>query len=126
MSKFLTREQYHKIKWKEIYTQEDCPFCKKEENSRNIVREWKYWYILQNLFPYSWNDKHIMAVPYKHKKYSIELSDEEFLELKNIQRFVKDFYIEENYFSCTRETMWNRSVEHLHIHFCLEDYNENI
>lgn len=58
-----------------------------------------------------------MAVPYSHKKYSIELSSKELLELKDIYIFVKGFYLEENYFSCTRETMWNRSVEHIHIHF---------
>jgi hypothetical protein len=39
------------------------------------------------------------------------------LEMKDIYKFVKNFYWNEDYFSCTRETMWCRSIEHFHIHF---------
>jgi len=69
------------------------------------------------MFPYSGNEQHIMAVPYAHKNLSIELSDDELVELHRVYAFMKDFYGEENYFSCTRETMAHRSVEHLHMHF---------
>ena len=58
-----------------------------------------------------------MAVPYKHKNYFLDLNDEEILELKKVHLFIKNFYWEEDYFSCNRETMANRSIEHLHIHF---------
>ena len=33
-----------------------------------------------------------MAVPYKHVKYSRELNGEEFSELEEVQKFMKDFY----------------------------------
>ncbi len=58
-----------------------------------------------------------MALPKIHKKTSLELTGEEFLDLANVHRFMKEYFGEEEYFSFTRETMGLRSVEHLHIHF---------
>jgi diadenosine tetraphosphate (Ap4A) HIT family hydrolase len=49
--------------------------------------------------------------------YSFDLSKEEIGELQDIYIFVKSFFWEKEYFSFTRESMANRSVEHLHIHF---------
>jgi len=115
--KLLTRDEYHKQKWKTVFWFDDCPFCKSEEQIGHTIWKWKYWYIIHNQSPYSWNDRHIMAVPYEHKVYSVELSNEEILELKGINNFVRDFFAWENYFSATRESMANRSVEHLHIHY---------
>lgn len=119
MVKIWTREEYYAKKWekKRVYTKDDCPFCKVDEQEENIVWRWKHWYVLHNMYPYSWDEWHLMAVPYKHRQYSIELSREEFEELKDIQEFMKWFYWDNHYFSCTRETMWNRSVEHFHMHF---------
>ena len=112
--KILTREEYHIRKWnKKIYWKEDCPFCIDIES----IWKWKYWKLIWNISPYSWNKDHIMAVPIAHKKYSIDLSDEEFLELKKVHEEVKKYFWEKKYFSCTRESLANRSVEHLHIHF---------
>lgn len=118
MIQIWTREEYYKKKWEiGIYGQDNCPFCNDKDNKNPIVWRWKKWFIVHNLFPYSGTSKHIMALPYEHKKYSTDLNDEELLELKEIHKFVKDWFWEENYFSCTRESMWNRSVEHIHIHF---------
>jgi len=115
MEKILTRKEYHAKKWKKVYGLEDCPFC--DKNKISPIWKWKYWFILRNISPYSWDENHLMAIPYSHKKYSIELSVKELSELKEIHLFVKTFYWEEQYFSSTRETMWNRSVEHIHMHF---------
>lgn len=117
MVKIWTREDYHKIKQKEAYGREDCPFCDLETNKDYIIWRGKYWFLIHNKFPYSWNQKHIMALPYEHKKFSIELNEKELIELKEVYKFVKKWFWEESYFSCTRESMWNRSVEHIHIHF---------
>ena len=117
MLKFWTRDEYHKKKWKHVYWKDDCPFCKIEDQKSHIVWEWKYWYVLHNLYPYSWNEKHIMAVPYTHKKFFLDLTNDEILGLKDVHLFIKDFYWDDNYFSCLRETMANRSIEHLHMHF---------
>lgn len=115
--KLLTRDEYHKQKWKIVFWKDDCPFCNAESQKWHTIWRWKVWYIIHNLSPYSWNEKHIMAVPYSHKIYFTELSDEEILELIEVWNFVKKFFNWENYFSCIRETMANRSVEHLHIHY---------
>jgi len=113
MQEIITRKEYHAKKWKKIYWLIDCPFC----NHNNILWKWKTWFIVRNISPYSWDENHLMAVPYRHIKFSVELSLEEFSWLKEVHNFVKNYFWEVNYFSATRETMWNRSVEHLHIHF---------
>lgn len=113
MEKLLTREEYHKKKWKKIYGKEDCPFCSDKE----IIWEWKFRNIVRNTAPYTWDINHLMAIPKAHKQFSVDLSEEEFLEFRKVQLFVKEYFWEKHYFSATRETMGNRSVEHLHIHF---------
>ena len=114
---FWTRDEYHLKKWKEMYTKENCPFCTNIKEEEKYLWKWKKWFIVHNIYPYSWNNKHIMALPYTHKKFFIELDDEELLELREVNKFIKDFFWEENYFSCLRETIAWRSVEHLHIHY---------
>jgi diadenosine tetraphosphate (Ap4A) HIT family hydrolase len=59
----------------------------------------------------------LLAFPKAHKKYFHELSDEEILDQKNIYTFCDEYFEDKQYFSTTRETMSNRSVEHYHIHF---------
>ncbi len=113
-----TREEYYKKKWDiDVYWKDNCPLCDMENQKSHIVWEWKYWYICLNMFPYSWDEKHLMVIPYEHKIYSVDLIDEELLEYKDVQKFMKNFYADEHYFSCTRESMGHRSIEHLHIHF---------
>ena len=112
------REEYHIIKWSKTYWKEDCPLCKVlENNEQHILWNWKYWFILHNIYPYTGQENHIMAVPKIHKKYSYELSTEETMELCEVFCFVKKFFWEQKYFSMTRETLDNRSIEHFHIHF---------
>lgn len=113
-----TREEYHTIKGNKTYGKDDCPLCKVLQNQEHhILWVWEHWFILHNIFPYSWQKNHIMAVPKIHKKYSYEISSQESSELSEVYKFVKDFYGEEKYFSAARETMDNRSIEHFHIHF---------
>ena len=118
MIKLWTRAEYHTIKWYWIYWKNNCPLCdiikwKKD----NLLWKGKYWFVVHNLYPYSWNEKHLMAMPILHKKYFIDLNKNEILEYKQVHLFIKNYFWDEDYFSCNRETMWNRSIEHLHIHF---------
>ncbi len=113
--KFLKREEYYEKLWKKtIFTEENCPFCR---DDRYLIKKLKFWKIFYNFAPYTWNDRHIMAAPKRHINFFLDLKDEEILELREIQKFAKDFFEWENYFSFTRESIANRSVEHLHIHF---------
>lgn len=118
MVQIWTREEYYKRKWEvDIYWKDNCPFCDIKVQKEQVLRKWKNWFLIYNRFPYSWTENHIMAIPCEHKCYSTDLNDDEILEMKDIYSFVKDYYWEENYFSCTRESMWNRSIEHYHMHF---------
>jgi diadenosine tetraphosphate (Ap4A) HIT family hydrolase len=88
-----------------------------DSNAGHTVWKGKYWYIIHNTYPYSGDSDHLMAIPCGHKTYSHELSSDEVLELADIYAFMRDYYGERQYFSCTRESMANRSIEHLHMHF---------
>lgn len=94
-----------------------CPFCNIENQEEYIVWKGRYWYIARNMLSYSWTEKHVMAIPYKHRIFSHELDSDEILELGEIHRFIASFFGKEEYFSCTRESIANRSVEHIHMHF---------
>ncbi|GAB0175008.1 MAG: hypothetical protein HHAS10_08870 [Candidatus Altimarinota bacterium] len=117
MKNITTRAQYDALTRDRILGKSECPFCDISGQTGHTIWKGKYWYILKNLFPYSGNEDHIMAVPYEHKCFSYELNQSEILELSGIYEFVKNYYGEKDYFSCTRETFSNRSIEHFHMHF---------
>lgn len=110
------REEYKnrtkKLVWKEL-----CPFCDLESQRNCIIWKWKYWYIQHNMYPYLWLKDHIMAIPYSHKVFSNELSSKEFAEMSKVQKFIKKFFWNKEYFSFMRETLWKRSIEHLHYQY---------
>lgn len=63
-----------------------CPFCLTEGHSRKIVKEYKNWYITENVYPYDryYSISH-MLIPKKHLVFLWELNEEdmhEFLEIK--------------------------------------------
>lgn len=44
------------------------------------------------MYPYLGLKDHIMAVPISHKVFANELSSEEFSEMSEVQKFIKDFF----------------------------------
>ncbi len=100
-----------------ILGRDECPFCDVDAQADHTLWKGKYWYILHNLYPYSGDEKHLMVVPYLHKTFATELTNDEIGEFVEIYQFMKIYYGETEYFSCTRETMGNRSVEHYHTHY---------
>ncbi len=125
MVKFWTRAEYHaSLNGREIIGRDGCPFCDLENQWDMVLWKGKYWFIIQNKFPYTANDEHIMAVPYEHHIYATEFSPEVWSELGMVHAWIGDFYKNRwhGYFSCTRETIGSknqdsRSLEHYHIHF---------
>jgi len=119
MVKIGTREEYlHLLNGRIFLGKEDCPFCNKENMKDDIVWEGKNWIIVHNKYPYTGNDRHIVAIPREHKVFSSDITPEEFMELHEVHKSAKEYFGENNYFSFTRETLSNaRSVEHYHIHF---------
>lgn len=114
---FLTRKEYDKIpndfwrKW--------CVFCINDwEEKQYIVKETNFWNIRYAKSPYYWEKKHLMAIPKKHKIYTTELDKEELKDYKNVEHFMKEYYKDEkDYYSFIRQSLWWRSIEHLHYHY---------
>lgn len=117
MTKIISREEYD-TKWENKCTWKvNCPYCNIDTDLNTVLYESDYWKMFISLSSYTGNENHILAFPKEHKKYFSELSDEEILDLKNIHKFCDTYFWENNYFSATRETMANRSIEHYHQHF---------
>lgn len=106
-----------KAREKELVWIENCPFCDLNSQGDCVIWKGKYWYIQHNMYPYLWLKEHIMAVPFSHKTFTYELTSEEWSEFSEVQKFVKSFFWDREYFSFIRETLSNRSIEHLHYHF---------
>lgn len=120
MSKIGTRDEYHALIGNEVMGKSDCPFCDTEKTKNTLLHTFNYWKIILNKYPYSGQENHLMAVPIRHVQFVWGLEKEEFAELPEVHSFMKNFYEklwEQDYFSATRETMGNRSVEHYHMHF---------
>ena len=115
--KLYSREKWQKDAPRDLWKSK-CPFCEIDQQQEEyIVWEWQDWYIANNKFPYLGIKEHIMAIPKKHICESADISPEAYWEMSQIHIFVKKFFWEKHYFSFTRETFGNRSLEHLHIHF---------
>jgi len=120
MTKIGTRQEYHNQIGNWVMWEKECPFCDVEKTKNTLIHTFKYWKVILNKYPYSWQENHLMVVPIRHVQFVWELWSDEFSELPKVHEFMKEFYQnngEKDYFSATRETMWNRSVEHYHMHF---------
>ena len=115
----ITKEEYKILKHEKLQDlgRGNCPFCALETQKERILWKGEFLYVVEALSPYIQSNKHLLVIPYDHKKYTYELSKKEFWELYEVELFMKWFYGEEEYFSFIRETMWKRSIEHLHYHF---------
>ncbi len=120
MSRIWTRSEYHMNKTTDVLWRNECPFCDNHSTKDTLIHTFDYWKIILNKYPYSGQENHLMAVPIRHTQFVWELNSDEFWELPKVHAFMKEFYDnlwEKDYFSATRETMGNRSVEHYHMHF---------
>lgn len=111
------RTEYDKNVGNYLFGEDDCPLCQELEKNELILWKGRNWFILHNLYPYSWDRDHLMAVTCIHKKFSYQLTPDETQELQEVYGFMKNYYGDKDYFSCTRETMAHRSIEHFHMHF---------
>lgn len=96
-----------------------CVFCEYESISQQKLIVWrgKYFYILHNKFPYLGLETHLLAVPYRHVCQTSEMTREEFCELQDVEKFMKNFYGDKKYFSFIRQSWEAKSLNHLHYHF---------
>ncbi len=67
---------------------EKCVFCDSEskdiaDETSLIVHKGKYCFVMLNLYPY--NNGHLMVIPYRHISSFAELTDEEKLEIMELE-----------------------------------------
>ena len=115
-----TEEEYSK--WKTYYDdlwKNACPLCDCLSDAQRelIIWEWEYWYVIRAKFWYTNTWRHLMAVPYSHRPIWTDLTKEELWGLSEVYLFMREYFWDESYFSCTRETFDGRSLEHYHMHF---------
>ena len=115
--KILTRSEYDQKKSKKIYGKADCPICPLDINSEEVIWVGKSWKLIYNISPYTGTKEHIMAIPNDHICYFRDLKSEHMLEFPDLYDQVEKFYGDGDYFSFTRESFGNRTVEHYHMHF---------
>ena len=110
------REMYE---WSHDFCQENwyCSLCDREKNEDIILWSGEYWFVVHNKYPYNGLKNHIMAVPLLHKTKTTELSWNEWQELSEVEKFIEEYYKWENYFCFVRNTMWWRSLQHLHYQY---------
>jgi len=98
----------------------DCPFCKNTDPEHDVYVVWrgKYWFIAHNKFPILWLTNQFLAMPYRHVLLSKDLNDEEYLEFREVEKFMSTKYEPwADYFMFVREWLKSRSLEHIHYHF---------
>lgn len=98
------------------FTKDNCPFCHDISNNQRVIWKGKYWAIIHNLYPYVGKNLFTMLVPVQHRVFHEHITAEEFAELPKAYEYLKILY-NGSYFSFTRESLDERSVEHIHTHF---------
>ena len=116
MVKLGTREEWGK-RPADLIGKIGCPLCDLEEQKPYILWKGDYWFIIINKYPYTQDRFHIMAAPIEHLEFSHELPEICYTEMKKVHDFVKKYFEWKEYFSFTRESFWDRSLTHLHMHF---------
>ncbi len=106
---------------KKRFWKEDCPFCRDIQTGERVYWKWEYWSVLYNSYPYILSGDHFMAIPIRHVTYGHELTSNEWSELSRIQEHLRETFRNVDYFSFTRESLAERSVEHYHMHFIKGD-----
>lgn len=105
-----TSEKYKKYK-ANVLPQNQCGLCKKEQEK--LLKEFKYWRILDNLFPWDRIAKvNHLLVPKKHivEKHLTESARKEL-------EFIKSTYVNDNYELMAEATHKKKSIpEHFHMH----------
>ncbi len=113
---FWDRKKY--VEKSPYTTERDCQFCTPLKWDEDLfINSTEYWIILHNKYPYYWVHENLLAFPKRHIAYTYELNNEELLDFKNVEKFMKNYFWEENYFSFIRQWTWWRSVEHIHYHY---------
>lgn len=111
---FWHRDEWFKNQPNDLW-KEQCPFC--DISLTPLVKEFTFWYLCNNKYPYWWNQKNLLLIPKRHIQYSYQLEVTELKELKEINKSIHKYFWDDDFFSFMRESWASRSLEHLHYHF---------
>jgi diadenosine tetraphosphate (Ap4A) HIT family hydrolase len=111
---FWNRVEWFNIQPNDLWKSQ-CPFC--DISLTPLVKEFTYWFICNNKYPYGNKEKNLLLIPKRHVKYSHDLKSEEWWELKIIHEFINEYFWKDDFFSFMRESWKWRSLEHLHYHY---------
>ncbi len=114
MKTYNSRKEYEEAGF---FDKNNCPFCENIEITNKVLYRTELWIIIENKYPYFWDKDHLLALPKNHKSHTYELSKEELVDFINVEKFMKKYYWDKEYFSFIRQTKWNKSVDHLHYHY---------
>jgi diadenosine tetraphosphate (Ap4A) HIT family hydrolase len=116
--KFYSRKKWDIEQPKDLWAN-ICIFCERKSwgTKEYIIWEWKHWFISHNKFPVLGLKNQLIAIPKRHVKMAHELNNKEMQEYPTVEKFIYDFYKWWEYFTFMRESIQNRSLEHIHYHF---------
>jgi len=103
-----------------IIWKENCILCdypKNKDDKELVLKNFDYWIVIYNKYPYWWTKDHLLAFPKRHIELTKDLNNEELKDLKNVNTFINDYFKNKDYFSFLRETYSGRSIAHLHYHY---------
>ena len=108
------RDEKNYQEWKKKNDKNYCPFCNKDL----VRKEYKYWLILENRFPYTEiASKHYMLAPKRHIKKE-DLTEDEKKEFEFIE-----FQLEKSAeFSCIIHNFPHKQSIPQHLHFHVVKY----
>lgn len=114
--KLLRRDLWEQTQPQDMWAS-TCVFCEENIEKEYIVFETKHWRVLHNKYPILWLSEHIMAIPKMHIKMAYEIPASVMEEYPEVEAFVYNFFAGKSYFTFMRESLQNRSLEHIHYHF---------
>lgn len=94
--------------------EKNCPLCKEKDL---IIWEWEYLRVIHNKHPILWLQNHLMVIPKRHVIHTKDINSKEASEMIEVEKFMSDFYENENYFSFIRQTLDWKSLAHIHYHY---------
>ena len=113
---YKSREDYDKFFW--YNTKENCVFCKEKISTTNkILYETDFWIIIYAKYPYFEESIHLLVLPKRHSEFTVDLKKEELADFLEVEKYIKVFFWDKDYFSLIRQSRSNKSIEHLHYHY---------
>jgi diadenosine tetraphosphate (Ap4A) HIT family hydrolase len=105
-----------------------CYLCNRIATKSLITHEGKYWFIIENDFPYEGSVHHYLIISKRHTTRTTDLSKDEWLEKIKMLKWLEKYLGVNGFseFSRNGDMMYTHaSLDHLHFHFLVGDKKQN-